>query len=30
LQDLENKGDNFQDIQNIGVMVALELWETQA
>jgi hypothetical protein len=22
LQDLENKGDNLQDIQNAGVMVA--------
>jgi hypothetical protein len=30
LQDLENKRDNFQDIQNAGVMVVLELWETQA
>jgi hypothetical protein len=30
LQDLENKGDNLQDLQNAGVMVALELWETQA
>jgi hypothetical protein len=26
LQDLENKGDNLQDIQNAGVMVSLELW----
>ena len=25
LQDLENKGDSFQDIQNIGVMGSLEL-----
>ena len=30
LQDLENKGDSFQDLQNAGVMVSLELWETQA
>jgi hypothetical protein len=30
LQDLENKGDNLQDLQNAGVMVSLELWETQA
>jgi hypothetical protein len=30
LQDLENKGDNLQDIQNAGVMDSLELWETQA
>jgi hypothetical protein len=26
LQDLENKQDNLQDIQNAGVMVSLELW----
>jgi hypothetical protein len=25
LQNLENKGDNLQDIQNAGVMVSLEL-----
>jgi hypothetical protein len=25
LQDLENKGDNFQDLENAGVMVSLEL-----
>jgi hypothetical protein len=34
LQDLENKGDSLQDLQNAGVMVSLELWfcvrETQA
>jgi hypothetical protein len=30
LQDLENKGDNLQDLQNAGVMGSLELWETQA
>jgi hypothetical protein len=30
LQDIENKGDRLQDIQNAGVMVSLELWETQA
>jgi hypothetical protein len=30
LQDLENKGDDLQDPQNAGVIVALELWETQA
>src|ERR1017187_880423 len=30
LQDLENKEDYFQDLQNAGVMVSLELWETQA
>jgi hypothetical protein len=24
-QDLENKGDSLQDIQNAGVMVSLEL-----
>jgi hypothetical protein len=24
-QDLENKGDNLQDLQNAGVMVSLEL-----
>jgi len=30
LQDLENKGDDLQDLQNAGVMVYLELWETQA
>jgi hypothetical protein len=30
MQDLENKGDNLQDLQNAGVMVVLELWETQA
>jgi hypothetical protein len=34
LQDLENKGDNLQDLQNAGVMVSLELVslleETQA
>jgi hypothetical protein len=30
LQDIENKGDNFQDLENAGVMVSLELWETQA
>jgi hypothetical protein len=30
LQDLENKGDDLQDLQNTGVMVSLELWETQA
>jgi hypothetical protein len=30
LQDLENKGDVLQDIQNNGVMVSLALWETQA
>jgi hypothetical protein len=29
-QDLENKGDNLQDLQNAGVMVSLELWEAQA
>jgi hypothetical protein len=28
--NLENKGDSLQDIQNAGVMVSLELWETQA
>jgi hypothetical protein len=26
LQDIENKGDNLQDPQNAGVIVALELW----
>jgi hypothetical protein len=26
LQDIENKQDNLQDIQNAGVMVSLELW----
>jgi hypothetical protein len=26
MQDLENKGDDLQDLQNAGVMVALELW----
>jgi hypothetical protein len=30
LQDIESKGDDLQDIQNAGVMVSLELWETQA
>jgi hypothetical protein len=30
LQDIENKGDDLQDLQNAGVMVSLELWETQA
>jgi hypothetical protein len=25
LQNLENKGDNLQDLQNTGVMVSLEL-----
>jgi hypothetical protein len=30
LQDLENKGDSLQNIQNARVMVCLELWETQA
>jgi hypothetical protein len=25
LQDLENKGDSLQDLQNVGVMVSLEL-----
>jgi hypothetical protein len=30
LQDLENKGDVLQDLENAGVMVSLELWETQA
>jgi hypothetical protein len=25
-QDLESKGDDFEDIQNAGVMVSLELW----
>jgi hypothetical protein len=30
LQDIENKGDDLQDPQNAGVIVALELWETQA
>jgi hypothetical protein len=25
LQDLENKGDSLQDLQNAGVMVSLEL-----
>jgi hypothetical protein len=30
LQDLENKGDSLQDLVNAGVMVGLELWETQA
>jgi hypothetical protein len=31
LQDLENKGDNLQDLQNAGVMVFLEAFaETQA
>jgi hypothetical protein len=30
LQNPENKEDNLQDIQNAGVMVSLELWETQA
>src|SRR6266702_3222109 len=30
-QDLENKGDDLQDLQNAWVMVSLELWErTQA
>ena len=26
LQDLENKGDVLQDLQNAGVMGSLELW----
>ena len=26
LQDLENKGDDLQDLKNAGVMVYLELW----
>jgi hypothetical protein len=26
MQDLENKGDNLQDLQNAGVTVSLELW----
>jgi hypothetical protein len=26
LQDIENKGDDLQDLQNAGVMVSLELW----
>jgi hypothetical protein len=26
MQDLENKGDNLQDLENAGVMVSLELW----
>jgi hypothetical protein len=30
LHNLENKGDDLQDRQNAGVMVSLELWETQA
>jgi hypothetical protein len=30
LQDLESKGDDLQDLQNAGVMVSLELGETQA
>jgi hypothetical protein len=30
LQDPENKRDNLQDLENAGVMVSLELWETQA
>jgi hypothetical protein len=31
LQDLDNKGDSFQDLQNAGVMVSLELFgRTQA
>jgi hypothetical protein len=25
-QDIENKGDSLQDLQNAGVMVSLELW----
>jgi hypothetical protein len=30
LQDIESKGDDLQDLQNAGVRVSLELWETQA
>jgi hypothetical protein len=30
LQNIENKGDSLQDLQNAGVMVSLEPWETQA
>jgi hypothetical protein len=30
LQDLENKGDNLQDLQNAGVMVSWSFGETQA
>jgi hypothetical protein len=30
LQYDENKRDSLQDQQNAGVMVSLELWETQA
>jgi hypothetical protein len=26
----ENKGNGFQGLQNAGVVVSLELWETQA
>jgi hypothetical protein len=29
-QDLENKGDSLQDIQNAGVTDSLKLGETQA
>jgi hypothetical protein len=26
MQDIENKGDDLQDLQNAGVMVVSELW----
>jgi hypothetical protein len=26
MQDIENKGDDLQDLQNAGVMVYLEFW----
>jgi hypothetical protein len=30
LQETESKGVDLQDLENAGVMVSLELWETQA